>query len=958
MFIFGVLGGGVLLVIILVLVKRRQGPQTAKGLAEAGNYLAAAMQAKKEGKLEVAMEYFLIARQPVRAAGVARMLGRHEQAAEMLESAGELERAAALFEEAGLKSRARELREQIEARGELSETSNGDGESDSAMLSDADHAARLDRTFKETLANADRGSVEAQAELLEVGREAAEACLAAGETQRAAEIFRDSGLVDQAINLYVNLLGEFGEAAALMSKRGDHDRAAELYEQAGQKERALGAWIKWAEDASDPLEHILAVDRLGDSSTNQLLDTIIDNRPLANDTVDLHYRVAEAYEERDEYKAAVELFQSIQDTLPGYRDVERRLDNLEIIIREGGKEERIGGGAAGRGDNRSSGSGGGGWSNDASPGLSPLPSRPAPHGERFNSGSGRWNQETRREDIVGPDARDSDGNFVVQHNNLVVTGQTSESQDAEGPSGEFVVEGNQIALPARSSPKPRVGEDPSGEFVVESHRAPLPARPSPRPAKRGGKVPISETEVGLPVDLEKGNISGARGGRSGPSRSHPDDFERAFGNLKSAAFERMVQEVVSIAVIEAQKQAQPQPQVLGVSGRDLAGLIRASSVARSERALARGLESQEIRLKLVADPKVEAARDGPTVRELKEMMADAEPSLQNIEVWYRLGLAYAAGARWTEALEAFKVVEDISPGYRDALDRADELEQWRTALTSDSRMDQVLSDRYTLLGELGRGGMAVVYRARDEALGREVALKFLSEEVSAKPGMMDLFQREARAAAQMTHPNIVTVYDVGVLTGRAFIAMELVTGQTVEEILDELGKLRVMEALGISENILSALEYAHSKQIVHRDVKPSNMMKGDTGVIKLMDFGLAKSFGGGDRTTAICGTPLYMAPEQFTGKNIDAQTDLFAFGATLYEMLTGQPPFEDMSRDRPPPSLREFNPSVPEVIDAMVLRSLKFRREDRFASATEMLEIVQFIIDKVSKLIGKTKGGK
>ncbi len=140
--------------------------------------------------------------------------------------------------------------------------------------------------------------------------------------------------------------------------------------------------------------------------------------------------------------------------------------------------------------------------------------------------------------------------------------------------------------------------------------------------------------------------------------------------MRSASFERLVQEVVSIAVAEAQKQAPP--PVVGVTGSQLASIVRSSSVARSQRSLAKGLESQEIRLQFVADPEVAAARGGPTVRELQEMLGDAEPSLQNIEVYYRLGLAYAAGAQWTKALKAFQIVEDISPGYRDAMGRADE----------------------------------------------------------------------------------------------------------------------------------------------------------------------------------------------------------------------------------------------------------------------------------------------
>ncbi|MBU1743566.1 MAG: serine/threonine protein kinase, partial [Proteobacteria bacterium] len=259
-----------------------------------------------------------------------------------------------------------------------------------------------------------------------------------------------------------------------------------------------------------------------------------------------------------------------------------------------------------------------------------------------------------------------------------------------------------------------------------------------------------------------------------------------------------------------------------------------------------------------------------------------------------------------------------------------------------------LSERYTLHGELGRGGMAVVYRARDEALGREVALKFLSEEISNKRGMVELFQREARAAAQLNHPNIVTVYDTGELSGRTFIAMELVEGETIEDILDRQGRLKIIDALRISEAVLNALDYAHSKRIVHRDIKPSNIMRNSFNVVKLMDFGLAKSFDSSAKTTAICGTPLYMAPEQFVGRNIDARTDVFAAGATIYEMITGTPPFTDIRRDKPPKRLRGIIRKVPAVIDEMIARSLAFEREDRFEHAGQMLAITRGILEQVN----------
>ena len=886
--IAGVVGLGAAVVVALLVFRKRKESRTIKGYAQAGNYLAAANQAQKDKDYNAALEYFLLAKQPVRAAQMARLLGKVEQAGEIYESAGEIDRAAALYREAGLPQRAEKLLKKEDAPLErVPEGSSRDSTRD--LLSNSDYALQLDKKFAKVLDEAKNGSIEAQAELLEIGREAAEAFLAAGDTSRAAEVFRDAGLVDQAINVYVNLLGDFGAAGALFAQRGDHRRAADMYQLAGLKERALAAWVKWAEDAVDPLEHLDSIDQLGEDRTTEFLDTIIEDRPVREDTLDLHYRVATALEERKAPESAIRVLKRIDRTNPGYRDLAERIARLEAEVRVAkGREQEV--------DIQS---------------------------HRF-------------------------GDAAAPLSGVMVRG------DAAAPPPPVVIE----ALPARPSPR-AVEIRPAGAtpapVPTPGQVVALPARPSPRPATADDVRFMVATAVGNHVALQKrsGAVEVQTDDAAPQVRVVSPDGDRLTGDLVlgSPTLDALVQEVVSIAISEARRVAESQREDKDIGS----GLRKAhpSSLARAQRTLAQGLGRRPFELKLVADQQVMRARSGPTVIDLKQMLGDGEPSLQNIEVWYRIGLAHAANAEWSKALEAFNIVEEISPGYRDAFHRAQELEQWRASLTEDVLREGGLAERYTLLGELGRGGMAVVYRARDEALGREVALKFLTEEVSAKKGMIDLFQREARAAAQLNHPNIVTVYDVGMLQGRAFIAMELVMGKTVEDMLDEKGRFPVMEALRISENILNALEYAHGKQIVHRDVKPSNIMLGDGGAVKLMDFGLAKSFGGSERTTAICGTPLYMAPEQFTGKNIDARTDLFALGAALYEMLSGQPPFSDIRRDIEPPSLRTLNSSVPKVIDSMVHRALEFNQARRFDTAGEMLAIVRFILDKVTSQVGQ-----
>jgi serine/threonine-protein kinase len=270
---------------------------------------------------------------------------------------------------------------------------------------------------------------------------------------------------------------------------------------------------------------------------------------------------------------------------------------------------------------------------------------------------------------------------------------------------------------------------------------------------------------------------------------------------------------------------------------------------------------------------------------------------------------------------------------------------------SKSIVDDSLSKRYKLQGQLGAGGMAIVYRAHDEALGRDVAIKFLSEDISSSPRMLAMFRREAKASAQLNHPNIVTVYDVGTLGGREFICMELVNGTTVDELIRSAGgKLRVMDALRITENILGALKYAHAKNIIHRDIKPSNMMQNELGIVKLMDFGLARSTTSNKKTTMIAGTPNYMPPEQFTGKDMDASGDLFALGASLYEMLTGVTPYEGMDRNTPPKRVREMNPAVPKVLEQVIHRSIEIEKQRRYPEAELMLAAIQTIYQATTKL--------
>ncbi len=258
--------------------------------------------------------------------------------------------------------------------------------------------------------------------------------------------------------------------------------------------------------------------------------------------------------------------------------------------------------------------------------------------------------------------------------------------------------------------------------------------------------------------------------------------------------------------------------------------------------------------------------------------------------------------------------------------------------------------RYVVEAELGGGAMGIVYRAQDPLIERKVALKVLSpgllpaEEVDFR----ERFFREAKSAGRLNHPNIVTIYDVGESSdenGLPYIAMELLTGLTVRESLDSGVVLPVRKVTEVGLLVIRGLDYAHQHGIVHRDVKPANIMLSRKGTVKIMDFGIAlPSDAGKASRDAMLGSPKYMAPEQLAGDTVDGRTDLFALGVTLYEMLTGKDPFDADSiptvmhnilhRDPPPPST--LNPDVPPELDQVVMRALAKDPEARFPNAREM----------------------
>ena len=245
---------------------------------------------------------------------------------------------------------------------------------------------------------------------------------------------------------------------------------------------------------------------------------------------------------------------------------------------------------------------------------------------------------------------------------------------------------------------------------------------------------------------------------------------------------------------------------------------------------------------------------------------------------------------------------------------------------------RVLGGRYVLCAVLGTGGMATVWRARDAVLGREVAVKVLSPQYAADPGFLARFEREARHAARLSHPRLVTVFDSGVDETTPFIVMEMIAGRTLRQVLDETGMLPAGQAVGIAAAVCEALEVAHAAGLVHRDIKPANIALADGGEVKVLDFGIARADGtdGGTRTQMMLGTAAYLSPEQASGRQAGPQADLYSLGCVLFEMLTGGPPFSADSAvalayrqvhdDPGPPSARR--PGLPDQLDQITARLL------------------------------------
>jgi tetratricopeptide (TPR) repeat protein len=341
------------------------------------------------------------------------------------------------------------------------------------------------------------------------------------------------------------------------------------------------------------------------------------------------------------------------------------------------------------------------------------------------------------------------------------------------------------------------------------------------------------------------------------------------------------------------------------------------------------------------------------IKKLHQAIGGAELGPRNIDLYYALATAHEAAGQLREAVELYEKILTADYHFRDVEARLEAARAASAAQATAAAAEAKTAPgpesaattrpgRYRVLGELGRGGMGIVYKAHDSVLDRTVAFKVLPDALRDNPQALGNFLREAKSAAKLNHPNIVTVFDAGEQDGRFYIAMEYVDGTTLKEILKRRGQVSANGVVHVGLQLCEALSYAHAQKVVHRDMKTANAMWTRDKKAKIMDFGLAKVVEEvRNHTTLVSGTPYYMSPEQTLGRNIDHRTDLYSLGVMLYELATGKLPFRDGNVPyhhvhTPPPDPRTLVPNLPERLARLILQCLAKDPAERPQNAAQV----------------------
>ncbi len=336
---------------------------------------------------------------------------------------------------------------------------------------------------------------------------------------------------------------------------------------------------------------------------------------------------------------------------------------------------------------------------------------------------------------------------------------------------------------------------------------------------------------------------------------------------------------------------------------------------------------------------------------LEKYLKNKNITPETIDHFYTLARAYQNTGAYEKAIDIYKLIQVVNFDYKDTKKLLEEAYK----LLSEKKEFEIMTsskkgeERYRIIEKIGEGGMGIVYKAEDNLLKRIVALKVLKRSIFRNERSIDKFYSEARLAAKMNHPNIITVYDVGMLKGEPFISMEYVEGDNFIKYLKRKKRLSFRQTLFVALNLFRALDYAHKKGIIHRDIKPQNIMLTKDKQIKIMDFGLAVLINERNKDeNIIAGTPTYMSPEQLQGEKVDHKTDIYSAGITLFHLIVGYPPFrgEDVIKQHladNPPLVSKIREDVPIEFSNFIAKCIEKVKEKRFLSASDALVVLKKI---------------